>query len=332
MAANLATILHYVRERNKDQGYQISNNTIYDLLFTKNMPDGSRRIFFNKLQEHNSLLVGIFVNKGFSPYFKDLIVKRDIIKSYQVREYDNDILPRLNYLEVSSALGVCADIERKIPGGSEKINKIFGITHFSRYPSELLIEQMTDWENGDKAPYGVIFGSWDDWNNNVRGSVNQETYIALKKLGFKTRAVEGKTKIEFINRQKMLREKFNKSGKFHFLIVEAHGSENGFILGKSKDGAVTIDDVPELKKELSGLYSSNMQTLFFACSMGKKGGFAEKWSDQKIESVGTNINVGPSEVKVFPRPGGLIGFWVKYPGGEIMRYPDFDSGKSSSMI
>lgn len=327
MAESLARILFNIRQREGDGDSNKTDKLIKGLLFAEDIPDNSRYYFFNQLQkDYRPNLVYRFFGEELGKYIKDQYKREDIVRSFLCLS-KHDVYS-LNYYDVYKTLKVCQEVDQGISGGCERLNKIFGITHFGRYPSNVLIEQLNDWDSGDNTRYGVLIGSWSDWNNafnDTRGE-REGTILSIisqaKKYGFKTRVMEAGNKEEFVMRQIALRNGFVGAGKFHFLTISAHGTPNGFQLGDNNIGRVNVEDIPLLKKDLASLYGPYMQTLFFSCSTGVENGFAEKWADSRIESVGPDRVTSEKEVEVFSRPGGLLGFRVAYHRkANANRYP-----------
>jgi len=323
VAKPLAKTLFRLRQRDSDKKADDYDDVLFKFLFDEGIPIRLRETFFDELQGNDNKLVSELFERALDLYFGDKMVQKDIVDSFQESETRGLRTPLLSRGEVYKTLEICKEIEDKIPGGCKRINKTFGITHFARYSSGLLIEQLKDWGNEDNSPYGVYIGSWDDWNNAIRGG---ETVLSIstgvKKLGIKFRMVEARNEEEFVIRQIALRDKFKNADKFHFLIINAHGQPSGFDLGRGSLGSVSIANIPLLKKDVASLYVHNMQTLFFSCSTGVEKGFAESWADSRIESVGPDRDASVKTVNVFSRPGGLVGFRVEYNEGAIQkRYP-----------
>ncbi len=314
----LAITLFNIRGRGDKEAQAATDALICDLLFAEDVQEHRVRKFFDKLQDFEPNLASVFFKKTLGKYFKDQSVIDDLVDSYQVR---TDYSPELSSIEVYKTLKICEGIDKIIPGGSERINKLFGITHFARYSGEMLIAQLRDWDSGDKTPYGVYVGSWNDWNRNISGSDNEAIFGKVKKLGFKFRVIEARDKEEFVMRQVALSQQFNGADKFHFLIINAHGSPRGFYLGRNNEGFVGIGDIQLLKKDLAALYMFSMQTLFRSCSTGVEDGFAENWADSGIESIGPKRDGDLAGIEPFLRPGGLIGFRVIDGKVGMNRYP-----------
>lgn len=330
MAGNFAIFLlnrRLTEVDNNSPKLKETENLMKSLLFDQGVSPQSKRSFFKSLQENRQ-------QNLVYRFFKDEIV--DIIAEPNLSEEIADSLlseeyKALDFNETYNTLHVCREIEAVQKGACKRINKLFGITHFGRYKPDFLLEQLTDWDNNDNANYGVILNPYGDWSNSFYESgddsikVSEKIIKGVNKFGFKTRVVEAKNKEEFVMRQLGLREHFEKAGNFYFLVIGAHGSPRSFTLGKGLEGNVSVWDIPLLKKDLSKLYQPYMQTIFFSCSTGIEYGFAEQWADSKIESIAPDKPGGPSDIEVFQRPGGLLGFAVKYKTvGEVVnqkRYP-----------
>ncbi len=291
----LATFLFYEWSFYPPEKSKNTDKLVKELLFYDGVKESKVRGLFDKLQEYRPNLIRILVKEELEKYIDDDEIREDWVSSLEGYQYHR--FPKsLNSIEVYSMLETCRQIEAVVPKGCERLNKLFGITHIARYPHEMLLEQLNDWDNYDDSPYGVIVSAWDDWNNafahaggsdpdlNGHFGINRHLYLDLKKLGYKFRAIEVKNKEEFITRQLFLGEHFAQAGKFQFLHIAAHGSPEGIHLGRGENDKVRTEDIRLLMKDLAPLYIPHMETVFKSCSTGTKLGFASKWA-----SLGSDI-------------------------------------------
>lgn len=157
--------------------------------------------------------------------------------------------------------------------GTEGINKLYtdyGITHFGRYPSDILIKQIED-EDINK-PYGLWLGPWADWNGSFMHDMKDVRQINTdaQKLGYALKIIEARDKMSVVKRIIGLDKKFGDKNKIAFAVLGGHGDENSVFLGVKPEDSLTSND---LKKEsatrIRKYYGDKPPFLFNACSTGR---------------------------------------------------------------
>ncbi len=186
-------------------------------------------------------------------------------------EYDNHYLA--NNLEAIRFL------EFSKEGSSAYLQKKFGINQFARYPQQLLLGQAIGIERPDR--YGLAVYCQDDWNGALKEA---RQYLYTLPLQLQSQAPGVKL---FIAECTSLRELVSRlldstpdpgstQQPLQFLIVAAHGSNNGFTLSKEVHGRVTIEDFDRPgSSRLEGLLAPNASVVFDSCDAGGIGGIAD---------------------------------------------------------
>jgi hypothetical protein len=188
-------------------------------------------------------------------------------------------------------LEAIASLEIERQGGVKYLSEQYGIRHFSRYPTELLVAQF---DNGGKIgrPYGIAISAVDDhngafsgWlpNSSVPGRLydqTQETHDLL--------VAEAETSVEFEQRLKHFGALNGDEFKIDFALIETHGSPSSIHFGAIPNlGSLALrsklSDVGELFSTSSGI-------ALTGCSTGQINGIAQSLSRQFNTTV-----VAPSD-------------------------------------
>lgn len=179
-------------------------------------------------------------------------------------------------------------LELQESGSAGELFRRFGIRWFSRYPLHVLKRQYDERENTDN-PYGVFLSAVHDWTGAFSQDNDREVVdtIAhqLKSLGHSFRIVECNSKQELARTFLTLDELYGGQHKVSFLFVRAHSSKGHLEFGKGEsedDPRVDID-----LDDLSGkgfakgkrFFVEEPTIIFDGCSVGRRGGIAEKTSE-----------------------------------------------------
>jgi len=218
---------------------------------------------------------------------KDKKIQSDLINSWKISE--NKLFPYLQPSIIIRNIDVIKALEEKNPGAVELLYKKFGITHFGRYPVDLLEEQIKQIEENTK-PYGVMLSAYDD-NNGAFYSDKQKIadfYESLKRLGYGMRIIEARNKFTIARRLLELDRKYGNYQKISFLVINGHGDKDSIQFGRTQfeqpQKFVNITDIDKGAR-IDKIYKNNIPIAFIACSTGQENGIAQEFS----KVIGGNI-------------------------------------------
>ncbi|MFZ2152958.1 MAG: hypothetical protein WAV41_02770 [Microgenomates group bacterium] len=183
---------------------------------------------------------------------------------------------------IKSILEICS---RSQEFGSQVIldlYKQFGITHFGRYSSDILIDQ---WNNRDNlsSGYGLWVGCYDDYNGSFYQNIDKIDLLSddAAILGMKMRIIESRDKTSLAKRIYNLDKKYGENNKISFMVISGHGSADSVQLGNfgNTDSSITTADLyGRSANKMKKFYSQRMPVAFAACSTGIDGGIAQHYS------------------------------------------------------
>jgi hypothetical protein len=201
----------------------------------------------------------------------------------------NTRMPRGRLGFESSRVGILMDqfdriheIESERPGAAAELYKRFGLRWFSRYPSEALIRQYD--ERNLRTPYGVCMSAVEDGNASF---FERQEIPFLRKMtrdaeaaGFGVRFIECNGRKEMARIFAKMHSKYGKSHKISFLVMRAHGWRWGLGLGENEeDGDFVAGDIHKEGDFLNAeQFEENPSLVFDACSVGRRGGLAQRLS------------------------------------------------------
>jgi hypothetical protein len=173
-------------------------------------------------------------------------------------------------------LKTISDLEKERPGICKVLFYEFGITNFSRYAKEMLIEQFDQKEK--KGKYGVIiFPYWDDkLTFNIQGSSLEELRAkAGKELIF--RIFETGSTDDFLEIFNSLEKKYNprNGSTVHLLVIGVHGHKTYFQFGKNDKTNIEM-----LRGINTKIFSPEASAIIFSCETGTDDGIGQEFSKQ----------------------------------------------------
>lgn len=224
-------------------------------------------------------------------------------------------------------------LERQRQGICKYLFSQYGITNFTRYPEDILINQFDDRENNEK-PYGLLLYPKADYGGafSQDKKVLQELFQQAAGFGYSLRIAECGTKKNVIRILNFVRHHY---GSIHFAVVSGHGTVESIRLGKprvvteNKDEKENEDKyqisladilrvgvIREGVRALESAFIPNPTIILNSCSTGKEGGIAQNLSRVLLARV-----IGPDRPtslesiqlrKVFSSKGVSLQFKVKY--------------------
>lgn len=220
----------------------------------------------------------------------------------------------------------------KKKGGEAVIKKLYedyGITHFGRYPLEILLDQA----NEEAGPYGIWLGAYSDHNGAFDGDKSfrgiDEFNLECGELGYGLKIVEARDKLSVIRRLMYLDKKFGNKNKISFVVVNGHGERTRVDLGKGSDGSMAVDDLSSKSAEvIKMVYDSKVIFLFNSCTTGhKQGGLARRYSIYTgRQSVGPDRPSGETQIHLKKKLNGELYFDVEYGGHKKPKAIYFEGG------
>lgn len=183
---------------------------------------------------------------------------------------------------LAANLKAIASLETAKTGATKYLSEQFGIRHFSRYPTELLVAQF---DNGGKVsrPYGVSISAVDDHNGAFsdhwmpNNSIPSGIYAQAKEThDFVVAEAESST--EFEERLKRFDTLNGEQFKIDFALIETHGSPDSITFGTAPDlGSLALrSKLSDVRK----VFSTRSSIAMTGCSTGQINGMAQSLSRQ----------------------------------------------------
>lgn len=234
--------------------------------------------------------------------------------------------------EVLKNLQNVLKLEAKHPGSIKNLRESYGITHFGRYPSELL-EDMIENENEKTLPYGIILYPADDWNGAFLK--NYDIFYKLRdqlKGKYNIRVVECEDQKDVTRKLALLDGKYGNDQKISFAVIGGHGEKDSIALGNSsKYNTVfsTSNLSPTRVRKGKEIFVENPSLILVSCSTGQNQGIGENLSQKlhakvyapdvptNLKDITTEIVDGKLEFKVsYKKEGVLKTFDKRLPKSE----------------
>lgn len=168
-------------------------------------------------------------------------------------------------------------VEALHPGASRVLLEEFGIKEFRRYPTGLLVKQYLEKDN--HGPYGVLLYSNDDHNNafDTNADIIAKLGGQLDEGGVMLRIGEFDSKYELMKRLAVFNDRYGDEDKISFLVLGAHGSEEGFSTRFMQDvNKETLEG--EGVKKIKGYFVEQPNIVLASCSTGAENGFGQSVS------------------------------------------------------
>lgn len=193
----------------------------------------------------------------------------------------------------------------------------FGIRNFNRYPPELLIKQVDEYQKLDK-PYGILVEPTVDHN----GSFLEETELLEKlsaQLGddYALRIMECGGKWDVVSKLLLLNGVYGDRRKISFAIIAGHGNGRSITLGGyDLRQHLHIDQLASGKaKDIRDIFVENPVFVLFSCFAGIKKGIGQEASKELGATViASDESTSPKSINV-RKENGKIGFEVEYQKG-----------------
>lgn len=204
-------------------------------------------------------------------------------------------------------------LELERPGSVKELYARYGLRWFTRYPIGLLIKQYDERDSVEK-PYGIFVTGLVDWNKaffseNDRGVI-ERIARQLNDLGYTIRCVECGGRNEMTDRFGMLDTAYGTQQKISFMFIRAHASREHMELGHDPaDGDLEAKHLadPNFMRSLN-MFVETPVIIFDGCSVGRRGGIAEKMSAAFSATVFApkGVEAALVDVKVVSRDGNIV--------------------------
>ncbi len=232
---------------------------------------------------------------------------------------------------VGNNLRAIRAIERKKQGSCKFLHDEFGISDFDRYPTEMLLRQIEEFDSR-RNPYGLIIFPRDDHNGSfyLDKSILEDLYDQLDGE-FSLRVCECETKRDIARVLIKLNKRYNPPDgighKISLLILGGHGEKNNINFGGYEDRSdpsrslSASDLMGRGVKKTSQFFEDNPTIILSSCSTGTEGGIGQELSEKFKAKV-----LAPK------KPTGLLGIYASKRRGQNnfrfnVAYTDSDSKK-----
>ncbi len=276
----------------KGMNLEMANLSKYENLIDLMMSGEKKEIFISVMQEKIEIL---FEEKDwfqvdmalrtYSPIVDDMLCSK--LDSYLSANFDITLLeikmawqigeknaPFNNFDENMTRI---EEIERERPGITKTLLHEFGIKEFKRYSKEVLIKQYD--EKDIDGPYGIILYTNDDHNGafDLNGDVISSLSEQTSAGNMMTRIGEFDSNYELIKRLAVFNARYGDKQKISYLLLGAHGSENGFATSFMGHVDKTILEGQGVKK-IKQYFVENPEIILASCSTGAENGIGQKMS------------------------------------------------------
>ncbi|MCL4390493.1 MAG: hypothetical protein M1484_00235 [Patescibacteria group bacterium] len=172
------------------------------------------------------------------------------------------------------------ELENQKPGICSFLHDKFGVSHFYRYPTEMLVKQFQEYEKNDK-PYGVIMAAKADWNGAFyQGEHSLESMLKGLEGHYYLRVYECDSPYELTKNLIKSDKKYGEQHKISFLVAMGHGTSDAITLGEAfNSGRITQEQVGgPTANSAKKFFVDHPTFLLDSCSTGAEGGFAQTLS------------------------------------------------------
>jgi len=212
-------------------------------------------------------------NKSFSSQINKFLETKDInpvdsFLAYWQREGRVEEEIRMNLERIS-------EIERERSGITKVLHDEFGIRHFSRYSSKVLIAQYDSRDN-IQTPYGIVISAQRDHNGAFRINDNNKQWDKLSKDlygDYLFRFLEVEDGFDLVKKIRGLDKRYGKGNKISFVFFNAHANEH-LVEFDEGETITTHDLVSGRGDNLRRYLTPEVVVSLISCSAGKKDDFA----------------------------------------------------------
>ncbi|MFA6552678.1 MAG: hypothetical protein WCT19_04240 [Candidatus Paceibacterota bacterium] len=205
--------------------------------------------------------------------------KTEILASWKVSRGAN----KTEYA-VYQNLKTIIDLEKIRPGASEFLYDEFGIADFGRYPVELLMMQVDEFESLD-LPYGVIIYPRNDWNGAFYEDKDVlKDFMEELQGQFSLRVAECESKMDIARILIKLNKHYNPDDgmghKISLLILGGHGTEDSIQFGgRDERHSLFMNDLfGGGVQKTNRFFEENPTIILSSCSTGAEGGIGQELS------------------------------------------------------
>lgn len=243
-----------------------------------------------------------------------LLEKYQLTHSGIIEDWNNTGNPDGEAYGEGNLRAICR-LEAQAPGITETLHRDFGISHFARYPTEVLLRQFEQGDQGE-IPYGVIIYPKADYNGVL--STHQGVFAKLlqqaEQVGYALRVAESDSKQNLVS---VLNRFRNRYGKIAFAVIGGHGEPDNIRIGRDNNRGIiyTADISRRAASATQHAFEKNPTIILASCSTGAPDGIG-----QEIANLGATV-IAPK------KPTDLRGISIKRVGEQLqfeVRFRDKD--------
>jgi len=220
------------------------------------------------------------------------------------------------------------ELEEARPGICKILHKEFGISHFGRYPSELLVKQYDEMHDVD-TPYGIVLYPMDDWTGSHTQRVGMFVDLLPQlKDHFLLRVVETDSKFNAARHHVRLDKRYGQHNKISFALIGGHAMPTEIQLGGSRPRE-TINLIDLSKRgfqRISKYYIIQPSIILSGCKLAVEGGIAQKMSQFGANVIASKENASLEKLTLQAVVDGKPSFEAQFSKGPGLLYT---SGKLS---
>lgn len=211
-------------------------------------------------------------------------------------------------------------LEAQRPGIIKTLFSEYGIKEFHRYPNEVLIEQFD--KKDENLPYGTLLYSNHDHNQAFDTDVAtvKKVFEDLKSGGYGLRVGEFDSPFALMKSLAKFNGRYGAHEKMSFMILGAHGSEQGFSASYTK--SVESEDLQgEGVQKMKDFFVPEPEIVLASCSTGAEGGLGQKLSDAyqaRVHAPGVPTSL--KSIETYFSEDGRPKFKVNYADNALRTY------------
>ena len=174
-------------------------------------------------------------------------------------------------------------LETKVPGGFRLLHETYGLPNASVVHLDQLEREAR--LHGKETRYGVTMTSTHDHNEALSHPVNATFLLDMESshYGYLNRHAWMRNNLDFAKKMISLKNMYGGKNKMSFLIVEAHGSQNGVSISESDQ--IVSDIIESGSARWQDFFVDHPTIVLASCSTGMPGGIAEKLSKKLNATV-----------------------------------------------
>ena len=214
------------------------------------------------------------------------LIKKELVAYLQL---DIFMLTKFNSLKLKNQKMTVRDYKKTFI----KLYNDFGITYFSRYPIQTLVEMPFTYNNiNSNKPYAVLLGAKADHNGAFNNMDNQIKPIST----YYDVAV---AEIDNRNDFNKIIKKIAKFRKIDLLIISGHGRQKNITFSEKPNGLFSTDYIPKIYK-IQNYFNTDLKVVLQSCSTGRTQNNRINVQNALCDALNAKIIFAPDDITSLP--------------------------------